>query len=433
MKHTSQLSDRLAKALKEVEALKQENAKLNKKLATLQIKTLHKDIPQAPSPKKSSASTNTSFHFAKSTASSRNKKTQKLQSSSSSKENTHSIRATYTSPYTDRKYTYKDGVPIPDTWYAWERPHYMLETELVSQRELEKRLERFERKRRQEEVMKHRISKSLPSPPASEQTCVEDQPWDEGWDGDPYADARKKAEAYLEDLVIVPHEELAEKSGLHRDDKFEREYVGIDSKKGLGYLQKAFEIVQEAVFEVGKTGAPGWGLFVDGPHLVRLGRNELLSWMGEYPDPCMGRNGSTAYQIRRALLDVVPLRNAISHPSSGYFRSPRRIEALLKSAQEVAVILVDERRAFELRKLRDELCDEANRSVQDIVDLYHLTLQPHGPKLQFKYHHEAMFIDIIHSRYNIYYDEQVQAIASVWANQEDRDDAWERSVYRDGP
>ncbi|KAI1146095.1 hypothetical protein F4825DRAFT_473037 [Nemania diffusa] len=456
MKYASQQSDRLAQAYKEIDELKKENSRLQKELFNFRTKKLNENIPPTSLPRNTPTGTTNSNHFAQSTVASRNKDTPKSQSSSGSQGKTP--RAVVT--IGENNYIYKGGVPVhADYKEFWKRPHFMYQKTRASYaREGVILRERNERRNRQIEIEERRVSKKLSSSSISEPNEVsswgpcdpewanweekdkdeekdeegeEDEKNEEEDDDDEEEDKEdddeeeddddeeKKEERRILEIYSgrppFPFDDLAIRSRLHRESEFERRWLGIDSKSGFDYLRKGYEIAQAVVYKVGNSGHPGWYRFEDGPHIVKLGRDELLSWMHEHPFPEFGYNGYSAYSVRDALLDLVHLRNAISHPWTSTFRSPQQVDRHLKDVQKVAIMLRDEQRAFEVRKLRDELSDMAKRSVQEIQDLYYLTSQPYSPEIKYHHHHVVIFRGLIENGPSL--DEEAFAVAEAWARQ----------------
>lgn len=435
MKYISQQSDRLSQAFRRIDELEKENATLRKEIFILRSKTPHSQKPSACNSEKASNGTTISKNYTRSTAASRRKETPKLQTSGDNQYENR--RSPVTIGILEQEYIYKDGVPIPmDYRYRWQRPRYMSqETEASSSRDLWLCWERREREKKMAEIRKRRVTQKLPTPPISEYEFESFPPppisEEEEAESPPTPPiSEEEVESPPEEPILTPSSEgietkdapepdLTKRSRLDESLGLPNNYVEIDSKSGLTYLRKAAEIAQEAIYEIGSSGTPGWYRFDDGPHLVRLGRLELTDWLGDTPRSKLARNGHDAHTIYYAILDVVYLRNEISHPFGGALRDPRHVDWSLRSVQRLAVVLGDEKRAFEVRKLRDMLRDEAHRSMQDLQDLYHLTLQPYSPKMQYKFHHVVLFKNVLRSSSN--YDEQIIAVANIWGSQNDWD------------
>ncbi|KAJ8110739.1 hypothetical protein ONZ43_g5798 [Nemania bipapillata] len=286
--------------------------------------------------------------------------------------------------------------------------------------------ERLQRRMEKAAIEKRRITRS-PTPPIYESDT---NSWE--WEGHWGEDTGTPAEEPLsttppsEDIEVevgdAPEPSLAKRSRLNDNLNHATRSVVIDSKRALDYLRRGIEIAQGVVFEISSSRAPGWCHFEDGPHLVRFGRSELMYWIGEEcPRSYLARNGHSADTVHSALLDIVPIRNSISHPVGQWLRCPIDADDSLRRVHSLAIILGDEKRAFEARRLRDELRDETNRLVQDVLDLYYLTLQPYAPKMEYKSNHVALFKYALRNYDPSVHSAQLMAVARMWARQEELD------------
>ncbi|KAI1157368.1 hypothetical protein F5B18DRAFT_666023 [Nemania serpens] len=433
MKYISQYSDRLSQAFKRIEELEKENIRLQMELVGLRATG-----KQRTSCLTKSTSTNEQPHYAQPTKTSSNKEKYGLQNPSRRKCMTERIVFISGEPY-----VYNAGVPLhialPKTSNSMTHgPRYLHSTNASSNRYHEILDETGKRKRKQEEIEKRRVSPRLPSPSTSW--------WDSsGWDSDttyspPTIERRwgwasnfgtekelpiEESPAMLSsgdaEVQGVPQTDLAKRSRL--DDTF-RLYAPapIEGKEGFSALRRAFEIVQETVFDIVKSGTPGWqggDKFEDGPHLVRLGRNELHAWMNGKE---LSYNGRTKKTISDDLLDVVYLRNALCHPSGSDFRDSTEVDSFLHMAQRVTVTLGNENAAMELRGIRETVRDEAKRSLQDMRDMYLLSLMPYHEELRYQPHHVALFKQVLSEKDRGYWNDSIEeqefvAIASAWDGQ----------------
>ncbi|KAI1127875.1 hypothetical protein F5Y10DRAFT_292556 [Nemania abortiva] len=407
MKYISQQSDRLSQAFERIAELENEVTRLRKELAVLRNSKPQNLLQTPPRPEKSTKSPICTHRYAQSTTASRCKDKSQTQDSEDGGDKSPQNKL----PFIARdgeSWTYKNGVLVQMDYSI--RPSYMRSTYAVEKRELAVWREKWDKER---ELRKK--SRSMWGPPFSPNDS-------RGYSEEYESDLPPTPPSSDDDMEDDPKDNLEERSRLRDTLRFESQDVTIDSKSGFRYLRRAAEIAQEAIHAVGESGAPGWKRFREGPHVVKLGRNELMSWLGEYPDQRLASNGYAAYTVYHGLLDVVYLRNAISHPCGETFSDPERVDALMKRSQHLAIVLGDEKRAFEVRQLRDDLREEAHRSVQDVLDLYYMSSLPYSTGIECAYHHEKLFQGALnlYSRYSYDYW-MVLAVAQAWDNRETTD------------
>ncbi|KAI0010841.1 hypothetical protein F4779DRAFT_576340 [Xylariaceae sp. FL0662B] len=197
----------------------------------------------------------------------------------------------------------------------------------------------------------------------------------------------------------------------------------IHSSSGFQFLKKAYETVQSVVFETAKASWPGiWqSHYEDGPHLVRLGRDELSHCIGEYAGyPNLEINGYSTACIRHTLLNVVPLRNSVCHPQQDHLQTATYVDRLLRDAQNVAVKLGDAVNSMAIRTLRDNLRAESVKTHQDIMDYYLLAVLPGATRMgvNWQRHHHEMLNRVL-ERYKRGqedgYSEEILVVAKAWA------------------
>jgi hypothetical protein len=112
-------------------------------------------------------------------------------------------------------------------------------------------------------------------------------------------------------------------------------------------------------------------LYPEGPETVRFGNQELLDTIYKYT------NLTNTNECCRCVHSCIKygqtyLRNAVCHPHA---RGTWIIDRELRQAQKLAVSVLDERRAYKIRQLRDELVAEAKRTdetMATLVGLAHL-------------------------------------------------------------
>ncbi|KAI1272187.1 hypothetical protein F5Y07DRAFT_380435 [Xylaria sp. FL0933] len=201
------------------------------------------------------------------------------------------------------------------------------------------------------------------------------------------------------EVEVEKEETLAEKTRLHEKLEIFSVRIFTDSKKSLDYLRRAAEVVQKSIFDAHKNGLSGRFELEDGPHLVRLGRNELWSWLGAechdvYPSPVyykLAYNGHRGDEVYDAILKVVELRNTISHADGDDLRYAACVDWLLSRAQNVCVVLGDEKGALEIRDIRDALRADADNVRRYVRDLHFLSVQPYPVTFDLEFHHVKMF------------------------------------------
>ncbi|KAI0097288.1 hypothetical protein GGR51DRAFT_566614 [Nemania sp. FL0031] len=390
MKYIRYQSDRLGMAPEREEDLRKEIASLQKELALL------KPNKRRTQPRTSSCSEKTAqspqtpiaeHRYAQSTAASRGKLKSQPQSPTASKEKESLL--VMEKFFGTELYRYKDGVPIQMPFLSF-RPKYMGITEasrartMATEKEYRNRLDELS------------IKRSMRRPRRFEGS------WDLPGHTDHYKELHQMDEFKFHSECPTPplsdteddsklDDSLEKRSRLRDDLYFGQQHINIDSKTGFDLLRRAAEIAQEVIHAVGESGHEAWPRFRGGPHEVKLGRNELMAWLGECPQARFALNGKSASTVFNAVLDVVPLRNAVCHPCGNTFEAAESVDRLIRLSQALAVTLGDEKRAFEVRQLRDDLRDEANRSVQDVLDLYYMSTQPYSPGIECKYHHVKLF------------------------------------------
>ncbi|KAI0478321.1 hypothetical protein F4859DRAFT_521169 [Xylaria cf. heliscus] len=401
MKYISDESRRLSEARKRIKELEDECSRLR----TQEAGVCGTRPPRRSSPKSSSlvqpTATNDTRHYAQATVSSRCKNKFTPQ-----KSNRQDDAATRPVLIDGRGYIYKAGVPIeipPMEWIG-----YMNDTKASRSRYYEIREEREERKkrvdiRRQKPQHRKEPEEQLPTPSPSPPPVISTTDEEAIFTSDP------EPEKAPEDGLIRTSR-LDEKLSLGHD------LVYIDIKTGLDYLREAAEITQHAIFDV-KSCMPEWdtSMFQGDPNLVRLGRDEMINWMGyEFIESRRFHNGYRCEEISYDLLDVVLLRNTICHPRGSELGDPKNLDRLLKYAQRVSVVLGDEQKALKIRYIRDTLRAEVDNCLQEIKDLKYLACQPYYG-VTHKRHHLKMFKTIL-EYYNDDYKgcKDVLAVAQAW-------------------
>lgn len=156
-------------------------------------------------------------------------------------------------------------------------------------------------------------------------------------------------------------------------------------------LSKALNICRQVVYFAVQRHWPrqchrNWP---EGWYQVRFGREELesqgfgsMQYPGELSAMCEQSRGSIICRMH----DVVDLRNRLCHPT--YF-DLKSTDSLLRRAQNLAIALQDEPRAFEIRALRDVLQQKARDSLAEI-EAYELLAELPGAA-PWAIHHQNLF------------------------------------------
>ncbi|KAF2966182.1 hypothetical protein GQX73_g7389 [Xylaria multiplex] len=404
MKYISQYSDRLAEAFKRIEELENENKILRKEIT--KYRRTHPRSSTTHSME--SPGLSGSPHYTLPTLSSRNKDKSELQDACNNQRESK-LPTLFISGI---PYRYKDCVP--------------------------------------RQVFKEEKRSSLPPPPRCypgymESTTASRHHASDGWAWPPKTPWRKEipGSSSCEKIHPIPDppstspptplptdtgveveikDDLEERSRLDDNLRFKIE-VWTDTKTNLKYLRKASKIVQKSIFDARKNGGLGIRspeIFEDGPHTILLGRDELMSWLGDVaPETLLAYNGYSSQQVYCSLLGTVYLRNTISHPSAWELQDSREVDDLLRRAQRVAIILGNEEGTLEIRAMRDALRDAASKFLQCIKDLYYMTLLPDCDMPEFGNHHKRLFKWALRRSKNWYEEEresykEVLAVASAW-------------------
>ncbi|KAI1113298.1 hypothetical protein F5Y14DRAFT_452194 [Nemania sp. NC0429] len=437
MKYISQYSDRLGQAFKRIEELEKENTQLRRELDRL---LAGKQRQQQGTPYSTKSSDpKEQPHYARSTTASCSKEKSATQQPMQSK------CATERRVLIDGKlYAYEAGVPRHISSPGYQlfspgSPGYMGLTKAYSVRQLQIFLGNFERERKQEEIKKRRISQPLPKPPPEWDSWGTDNPHpappkdESDWtyeakpaENETPADESLEIPSSMTDdyKKYDPSWELVIRSRLNDGLSVTDVSPPIESKKGFDFLRRAVEIVQQTIFDIVKSGAPGWDgdNFEDGPHAVRLGRDELLSWIGSRSQNKLIYNGHQPKRIHDELLSIVPLRNSLCHPSGWLFRDAHWLDEKISRAHRLVVTLGDENAAMEIRGIRDAVRNETYQSLQEIKGIYFLSIQPHPENMDFHFRLVPFFKGVLSSDKrgawkNTKDEREVLAVAQAWALQ----------------
>ena len=160
----------------------------------------------------------------------------------------------------------------------------------------------------------------------------------------------------------------------------------------------------------------------EGPQEVLFGFSELESCLGRntYHPKDLGIGTSSSEDVYQAALSMVDVRNNVCHFGGRVWSDLKTYDDLMERCQRLAVTVQDDKRSFKIRKIRDLLHEEAERTFAEIEELGNLAALPCSKP--WKQHHETLFR---HLRYRFTkvedadYDEGLpQAIrraADIWA------------------
>lgn len=201
-------------------------------------------------------------------------------------------------------------------------------------------------------------------------------------------------------------------------------HVYISSTTGYRLLCRAFRLAQETFHDAARDHWPSvWESrrLYEGPQEVLFGFSELESCLGRnnYPINGLGIGTSSSEDVYKAALGMVDVRNNVCHFGGRGWSALNTYDDLMKRCQKLAVTVQDEKRSFKIRKIRDLLREEAERTFAEIEELGNFAALPCAKP--WKPNHERLFR---HCRYRIvninggdYHESLPQAIrraADIW-------------------
>ncbi|KAI8949383.1 hypothetical protein F4801DRAFT_603307 [Xylaria longipes] len=432
MKHINEESCRLKQANKRIEELESKLSKLLNENAALRAIKTPKESSRTTTPPTKSTIPNDTRHYAQSTVSSRCK-----DNSMPQKPQRNGDKAPRAVLINGERCVYKAGglTHITTSWGPY--PRFMEDTKASCNRNFEIFEETWARKRqldfrnlkRQPKEEPRKSDTRCSTPIVEEVELLPEEPQQQtpssptlpeptfstaGTEVESWESSDTEVERVGTKVESALEPDLAEKTRLNDHLNLRKEIIYIKSKTGLDFLRRAAEITQNAIFDF-RSFMPEWKtwMFEDGPHVVRLGRDEMIRWMGGCNEYCENlHNGRLGRDISRTLLSVVCLRNTISHPHGYELRDPERLDYRLVNAQNVSIVLGDEKRALEIRGIRDALRTEVDRSLQEIKDLCHLTPLPYC-NVDYQSHHVETFQSVLYDGYHGG-SKEVLAAAEAW-------------------
>ncbi|KAI1190806.1 hypothetical protein F5B17DRAFT_385119 [Nemania serpens] len=232
---------------------------------------------------------------------------------------------------------------------------------------------------------------------------------------EPFVESTDFTTEFIPARRLIETDPIAVRTWLDENLSFDV-MVYTDTAKSLDYLRQAVDLCQGLIYHMGNTSCLRWRhLWVDGPHLVRLGRSEIQCWTEGWCPSVGEYDGSAVYN---ALLNLVELRNTISHPDGDDLGNAQRTDWLLRRAQEFCVVLGCESAAVKVRQLRDALLAEANQSWQDLLDLCLVIQHPFCPELEFHPRHGKLLLQVLRRREDDpLQDPRIWDLGDIWARQ----------------
>jgi len=179
---------------------------------------------------------------------------------------------------------------------------------------------------------------------------------------------------------------------LHKFQGSPAACVNIPYRTENRLLFSAFTIAQDIIWHHLRVHCPRRQIehCFEGPREVRLCRGELLSLIAGVSWNL--KNHAMTFTLKDAMVEVTDLRHTLAHQNRV---SLHYLDVLIARVQKLAVVCMDEKRAFKVRRLRDELRTHAEKAVADIYEKYHGQWGPFRPEgRQWALHHQRTFHDL---------------------------------------
>ncbi|KAK3648196.1 hypothetical protein LTR56_007608 [Elasticomyces elasticus] len=200
---------------------------------------------------------------------------------------------------------------------------------------------------------------------------------------------------YKRDWDDTSDNALSERSRLHDRDFYSdcRSCTGsaatlcnLPYKYQQQVLKNGLRLAQEVVWCALRHHFPEWQLrvFPESPQEVRFGREEVAADFPDFEDALRLRHDSL-YSLLSCVTDIIFLRNAVAHPGR---HSGAGLDNLVEKVQTLAVHVGDERRAFKIRALRDDIQGMLKRMLAEIEAFEPLAGLPYAPP--WPVHHQVL-------------------------------------------
>lgn len=203
---------------------------------------------------------------------------------------------------------------------------------------------------------------------------------------------RVMSERELDDLVT--QKGIAKRTRLDDDDwtRGSAHRVYIDHDTLFDILSGAEALAKRCVWEWLHTHRPHeCRLWVGYLSDVDFGRDRLMTMLRRLPTDCFTHRHTQSSQVCCELIRLIGLRNYLHH-FNGHRRLVNGMDDSLKTVQELAVLLYDEKAASQARALRDRLRDAAELTVAEIETFMMLKSLPEAGDL-WKPHHLDLIQD----------------------------------------
>ncbi|KAI1372595.1 hypothetical protein F4677DRAFT_449283 [Hypoxylon crocopeplum] len=209
--------------------------------------------------------------------------------------------------------------------------------------------------------------------------------------------------------------ELEEKTGRWRVISPQLSEVPLKSEETYSFLRRGLRLAQEIFHDAVNKHLPKVAPRFTCPEEVAFGRGEMERRCFSFLDGRMDFGGRLCeiWEFESRVHDVACLRNKVCHYSTYEANQPlEKYESLLIEVHRLALLFLDEKRAWEVRALRDELAARAQESLAEMERLLHLSvILPEPPWENFHMHgleRAACIIERYSYRYSEYeYDEPV--------------------------
>ncbi|KAK4896875.1 hypothetical protein LTR27_005122 [Elasticomyces elasticus] len=201
--------------------------------------------------------------------------------------------------------------------------------------------------------------------------------------------------SYKRDWDDTSDNALSERSRLHDRDFYSncRSCTGsaatlcnLPYKYQQQVLKNALRLAQEVVWCALRHHFPEWQLrvFPESPQEVRFGREEVAADFPDFEDALRLRHDSLN-SLLSCITDIISLRNAVAHPGR---HSGAGLDNLIEKVQTLAVHVGDERRAFKIRALRDDIQSMLKGMLAEIEAFEPLAGLPYAPP--WPVHHQVL-------------------------------------------
>ncbi|KAK4953725.1 hypothetical protein LTR10_008329 [Elasticomyces elasticus] len=201
--------------------------------------------------------------------------------------------------------------------------------------------------------------------------------------------------SYKRDWDDTSDNALSERSRLHDRDFYSdcRSCTGsaatlcnLPYKYQQQVLKNALRLAQEVVWSALRHHFPEWQLrvFPESPQEIRFGREEVAADFPDFKDALRLRNDGLN-SLLSCITDIISLRNAVAHPGR---HSGAGLDNLIEKVQTLAVHVGDERRAFKIRALRDDIQSMLKRMLAEIEAFEPLAGLPYAPP--WPVHHQVL-------------------------------------------